>query len=630
MRAELKCHDVRPELSARLDGELDRDKAAAVDQHVRGCADCAGFETRLRAVRRAVRVSPAEEVPDLTDRIMERVAAERSPRSVRWPHVRTGLVAAAAAALLFLGVTTQVSHRAGDIAQAGDIVRRVTAAARALETYHATFSITEHGWHNAVPVRRFSAELWFEAPERFRLQLRDLTTYPDPRQWPANDVDVVASERRYWIEEPFTCPVQALPACAPPSATASRSVVGRQPFDGTTVLPTDVIVPLQTIAGAGGFDHIGEGRIDGREVYRITLAYYQAVPLIDAFTGGGAWRPYHPLDEVELWLDKETWFPLHYTVRAGRAPEREDWARANFLSDKLGELLLRVDVGSFDEPQDIPNRRFAAPVSKGSVRGRFSPGSFPVLARRAAPSHLAGLVPYRAGRVGRSIVLSYADGMTWMKLTSTRTDGRAARRAAADPAAAEEIRLSSGSIAYYRPADDTLRRELDVYGAGRYVHIATNLAREDLFAVAASLDVRGRIIRPQTEGRGLLVRRIDKVDDLTAFPLAKFPTTLPPGYPNRPTIALLYRSHGAHRTLVVYYRRSEAEYDGTGIKLTQSPGQKLPPSGERFAPVDHLGEKGRWSAERSELEWIDGNVYRAIRVPAFDLATALEIARGLE
>lgn len=629
MRAELKCDDVRPQLSARLDGELNRDTAAAVDQHVKGCADCAGVETRLRAVRRAVRVSPAEEVPDLTDSIMARVAAERSPRSLRWPHVRTGLVAAAAAALLFLGVTTQVNNAPSDIAEAGEIVRRVTAAARALEAYHASFSITEQGWHQDVPVRRFSAELWFEAPERFRLQLRDLTTYPDPQRWPANDVDVIASEHRYWIEEPFTCPVQALPACAPPAATASRSVVGRQPFDGTTVLPTDVIVPLQTIAGAGGFDEIGEGRIDGRDVYRIALSYYQAVPLVDAFTGGGSWRPYHPLDEVELWLDKQTWFPLRYTVRAGRAPEREEWARANFLSDKPGELLFRVEAKSFDEPDDIPNHRFAAPKSKTAVNGSFSGGSFPVLAESAAPSHLAGLDPYRAGRVGRSVVLSYADGMTWMKVTSTRTDGRAARSAAADPAAAEEIRLSSNSIAYYRPADDTLRRELDVYGAERYVHIATNLARKELFQVAASLDVRGRRIRPQAEGRGLLVRRIDKTDDLTEFSFAEFPSTLPSGYQTRPTIALLYRSHGTHRTLVVYYRRSEAEYDGTGIKLTQSPGQELPPSAERFVGVD-LGEKGRWSAERSELEWIDGNVYRAVRVPAFDLATALEIARGLE
>jgi outer membrane lipoprotein-sorting protein len=629
MRAELTCDDVRPQLSARLDGELDRDTTAALDQHLKRCAGCAGFETRLRAVRRAVRVSPAEEVPDLTSPIMDRVAVER-PRSVRWPHVRTGLVAAATAALLFVGVTTQLNDRPADIAHAGEIVRRVTAAARALEAYHATFSITEHGWHNAVPVRRFSAELWFEAPERFRLQLRDLTTYPDPRQWPANDVDVIASENRYWIEEPFTCPVQALPACAPPSATASRSVVGRQPFDGTTVLPTDVIVPLQTIAGAGGFDRIGEGRMDGREVYRIALSYYQAVPLIDAFTGGGSWRPYHPLDEVELWLDKETWFPLRYTVRAGRAPEREEWERSNFVSDKVGELLLRVDVRSFDEPDDIPNDRFAAPTSSSSVKGGFSSGRFSVLARAAAPSHLAGLEPYRAGRVRRSIVLSYADGMTWMKVTSTRTNGRAARRAAADPAAAEEIRLSSGSIAYYRPADDALRRELDVYGPERYVHIATNLARNELLEVAASLDVRGRRIRPQSDGRGLLVRRIDKTDDLTAFPFAKFPTRLPPGYSTRPTIALLYRSHGTHRTLVVYYRRSEAEYEGTGIKLTQSPGQKLPPSAERFVGGVDLGEKGRWSAERSELEWIDGNVYRAVRVPAFDLATALEIARGLD
>jgi Putative zinc-finger len=627
VRADARCHDVRPELSARIDGELDPGAAGAVDRHLRGCRDCAAYEERLRAVRRAVRVSPADAVPDLTEQIMARVAAERPARAVRWPHVRTALVAAAATALVLLGVTTRVVDRPADVAQAGEIVRRVTAAARALDAYHATFSITERGWHDKVPMRRFSAEMWFEAPERFRLQLRDLTTYPDPKRWPANNVDIIASERRYWIEEPMNCPVQALPACAP-SVTVTRSVVDRQPFDGTTVLPTDAIVPLQTIAGAGGLGGVERADVGGRDAYRIALPYYQAVPLIDAFTKGGSWRPYHPLDAVELWMDAETWFPLRYTVRAGGGPERREWARDNFLSDRPGELLLDVRIESFDEPEDISNERFSSPSSKASVNGGFTPGRFSALAAGRTPSYRAGLEPYRAGRVGRSVVLSYTDGMTWMKVTTHPIVKRAARLAAADPAAAEEIELSPASVAYYRPADDSLRREIDIYGRSRRVHVATNLARDELLKVAASLDVRGRPIRPQTDGRGLLVRRIQRPAK-EEFRFAKFPTVLPPGYPERQTIALLYRSHASHRTLVLYYRRAEAEYDGAGIKLTQSPRQSLPPSAERFATVS-IGEKGRWSAERSELEWIDGRVYRAVRVPAFDLATALEIARGLE
>jgi hypothetical protein len=41
------------------------------------------------------------------------------------------------------------------------------------------------------------------------------------------------------------------------------------------------------------------------------------------------------------------------------------------------------------------------------------------------------------------------------------------------------------------------------------------------------------------------------------------------------------------------------------------------------------GELGRWSFERSELEWIEDSVYRAVIVPGSDLGTALQIAESL-
>jgi hypothetical protein len=41
------------------------------------------------------------------------------------------------------------------------------------------------------------------------------------------------------------------------------------------------------------------------------------------------------------------------------------------------------------------------------------------------------------------------------------------------------------------------------------------------------------------------------------------------------------------------------------------------------------GSVGRFSAGRSELEWVEGGIYRAISAPGFDLATIVGIAESL-
>ncbi|HYP24354.1 MAG TPA: zf-HC2 domain-containing protein, partial [Actinomycetota bacterium] len=65
MRAERGCSWAREELSARLDGESRPADAAALDDHLATCAACRRHERDLEDVRRALRVQPAEEVPDL-------------------------------------------------------------------------------------------------------------------------------------------------------------------------------------------------------------------------------------------------------------------------------------------------------------------------------------------------------------------------------------------------------------------------------------------------------------------------------------------------------------------------------------------------------------------------------------
>jgi Putative zinc-finger len=622
VRPERICDAIRADLSARLDGEVDAGRSAALDDHLAGCADCRRHEEELRGVRRALRLAPAEDVPDLSPRIMDRVIQERTVgrRRAEWrARIRTGAIAAAATAALLIGTGAPWLDRPADVARADEIVAGVRTAARSLTAYRATYRVTETGWHQRIGLRTMVARVWFEAPESFRVEIDDLTDYPRPR-WPLNDVSIVARDDRYWVSEPASCPVEALPACADPGERREQTVLQRSPFDGATRLPTDVVVPLETVAASRGFDIEGITEVAGRQAIRLRLAYRDAIPLVASLEGGGSWRPFHPLDRVDLWIDATTWFPLRYQIAAGDSIERVEWARANEVSDRAGEVLLDVRATSFRQPSDISDGVFQVPASGDVTSERFRPGGVDLLGPQA-PASLAGLEPYRGGRTPGGTVLSYARGLTWLKVTiSEPTRGDVA---SADPAVTDEIVLGSGSHAYYRPAAFASSRSLDVFGTNQSVHLESNLPRDRLLEVASSLGVEGRRIEPRSG--------VDRVGPGSLPDYALLPTRLPAGYTLADTDAAIERGASERISAVVLYVRSpEAEYDGVGIRITQKREAALVPTSEETVAVSVEGTPARWSVERGELEWIDDGVYRAVSAPSFDLATALTVAEGLK
>ncbi|HZA41575.1 MAG TPA: zf-HC2 domain-containing protein [Actinomycetota bacterium] len=614
MKPELRCSEARVELSARMDGEIDGTSEALLDRHLLECDECRRHASDLQAVRSALRVVSAGDVPDLTAEIMRRVtesAPQLERRSRRWARARTGLVAAAATIALLLGVTAPWLERSGDIAGAKEIVGQMRSAARALSAYRAIYEITERGWHPDVGVRQFVAKLWFEAPEHYRMELRDHTTFAEPGTWPENDVDIVATPGRWWIREP--------------AEGSERSLVRRIPFDGTTALPTDIILPLETLSGAGGFDVAGPQTVAGLSAYRVDLTYRTARPLVAALQAGGEWRQFHPLDRVRLWIDETTWFPLRFDVTAGDSPERRLWAEAMGLDDDPGDVLLEVRAKSFSTPDRIPPRRFSAPVSDTPADGGFSPGPESLFGAPGAPEYTADLQPYRPGTTRAGTVLTYSNGMTWLKVVLSDAASRPERLAAADPSIADEVDVADESVGYYRPSDETLRRQIDLFGRSSHVHLESNLGRAELMRVAASTGVRGRRVGPRAWGRAGTVR----LDDLG---WVREPGWLPAGYDaSVPSAAVVSRRSQRIPTVVLYYRNPEAEFDGSGIRITGSKGATLPPSSELFVTdVTVDGIRARWSAERGELEWRDGAIYRAVRAPSFDLSVVLQIAEGLK
>ncbi len=607
----MRCEEVRSNISALLDDELERHERAAVESHLASCAACRSYAERIARVRQAVRLQAVEEVPDLTDRI-ERAITVSPIRPSRRAYARTAAIAAAAALLVFLGTSIDVFDRTRDVATADEIVGRVQSAARSLNSYRATFEIVEHGWHPEVPLRRLEANVWFSSPERFRLEVTDKTAYPD-ENWPRNDVELVASPRRWSISEPSTCPAASLPACASIAPREVRTIVDRQPFDGNSALPTDIAIPLETLSSAEALEVIESTG----GMHRVALTYEQAAPLVRALQPGGSWRPFHPLDRVEIWIDGATWFPHRFRVTAGDSADRDLWGeRLGIPSEPAGAVLLDVRATSFAEPA-----RLDRSVFRSSVGGAVSSGGFePVtLNFGLIPGYTAGLNPYRSGITGSSAIASFTDGMTWLKVSALPERGAAATYASG----AEVVSLDKGE-AFYLPADAHNGRRVDIYGETS-ARVEANLPRAEVLKVAASLAVEGVVPDTVRASDGTELRRIDPSN---AFEEALIPGSLPRGY--ELVAAIESRGRRQERTLSLYYRKPQTSFEGMGIRVVQSPGYaNLPPSSEEFLNVRVDGLLARWSFERSELEWIDGSVYRAVGVPGNDLATALLVAESL-
>ncbi len=115
----LRCTDVREAVSARHDGETSPVDVEAVAHHLDGCEGCERFAGRLGVVSRRARVAAAESVPNLTEPILARVAAEqpvgRRVRELRWLVGLAGLVQASVAIPALLGVVSVDQHLGRDL-----------------------------------------------------------------------------------------------------------------------------------------------------------------------------------------------------------------------------------------------------------------------------------------------------------------------------------------------------------------------------------------------------------------------------------------------------------------------------------------------------------------------------------
>jgi hypothetical protein len=645
----VRCDAAQAVVSSAMDERFPVDPET--ERHVESCRACSRFAAGAWRIRDAARFELAPPVPDLVPAIMGRVREQEADRILGWGpqpnpllgwlNRRKATIAAAAAGVILGVVLTSgglvpIQTKVNTAALASEIPGELIRAASELDGYQATFDIVESDWTKVVPRRTFVADLSYRAPESLRVQVRDTTRYPS-EAWPRNDLVMVTDGRGWEASGPDPCPSSTLPAC-PTAGPVRRSIVERPPFDARTAMPTDVIVPMTVLAASDRVTVIGPDSVAGHDAVAVELAYQDAASLFQYLHFLGSWRPFFPQDRVQVWLDRDTWFPLRYDVIPAAGQERAAWAAQMGLPGEPSDRP--VFTATVKELSTIPPAADLFDVHPGpeAVDEGFQDASLPTPGKcsaSASPIQLcrtAGLGLYRYGRFLRSplrpyyeSVLAYARGLGW--LTIARVQGWKQESLFGIGPFPETVKFPGGKgIAYYEPATASDPRRLALHTTRGEFLLATNLPRADLLSAAMSLPVTG-LSQPEAWrvhhwSGGVVEQGIDK----PGFVLLA-PRYLPPGYIQvAAQTARTDRSTG----LTIVYRRPATELDGVGLILYQADGQTLaPPSSPDEEGVTVGAVTGRWSPDQHLLEWVDHGVYRSLSGPAFDLAVLLKVAGSL-
>ncbi|MEX0832530.1 MAG: hypothetical protein WD276_01445 [Actinomycetota bacterium] len=638
----MNCKEAQLAFSASMDGE-DRALTPEARLHVETCPDCSRFASTARRVRAGARVRVAGPVPDLVEPIMSRVReeAERAP-VVRMPrasrpgkfNLRSLMAAAVVGALVGVAIVTAgVIPRGAGPALAQDIPHEIASAAFEIDGYQANYRIVERNWQPEVPERRFDVRVAFDSPEMFRVDVDDETKYP-PEIGLRNDSKLIVSGERWMLQGPEVCIRAATTECPTEVRSVSETVTGRPPFDADAPMPTDIVLPMTALAGSSRVDVLGEDEVAGRPAVLVELSAGDAAPLFAFFQQAGSWRPLYASDRVLLWLDRESWFPLGFTVTAGGGEDRSAWAAVADLQDRPGDTVLDVRLTSLSlaPPEE---RRFS--VDPGGRSEGFVDLSETELAdvvgyEPVEPARLLGLAPYRFGRFAGSdeAVLSYARGLAWVKVRETRTHGGETFFGPVDEFA-ERVELPGGGIAYYEPAAGQWGRRVAIHARGWDLYMESNLPRAELLDVAASIPIRGEEIPEAWRIRREGDLTVELVSPAEAQRRAGFTVLMPRYLPGAfKLVAAEIVTFEDARGVTMFYSREGSEPAGFGLRIHQAPGEQIPPSSGSATAVLVRGETGRWSPDRQELEWVEDGVYRSVTAPGLDLRNLVAIADSME
>ena len=636
----MNCDRTQAAVSERMDGErIPARVAGAVDAHLEGCADCRAFAERSSRLRTAVRIRPAERIPDLVDPIMAQVTRTSRPRvSRRRRDTGRSRAAAPIAAALAVGIVAGSVVVGGPwqdrdrrlSASATDVIRRVGVAARHVRAYHATLSIEERGLSPAVPSRTLEAELWFAAPGRYRLDVHDTTDYPTS-DWTPTDLRYVEAGTAVRIKAPTGCPTNLPPSDCPPTQSVNSD---RWPYSAAAPVAANLVVPLDVLANPRGLTVERMGTVLGRDAVLVRTTFARAAPLFPFLGLGGTWRPFFPGDQVDLWVDAEDWSPLRWTVYPAEGAERDDWELIfGLLPEASDTPVLDVAVTDIDHDPVAPGRFAAANADPSIPVGQLPDriGFHPVTPTSTDELALtAAAVPRGAGRDAPQSLLTFSSGVTYLRVAERRHwNGPGLFGPVGE--AAERIRLTDG-IAYYEPADEEYGRRVAIRTADRNLYLESNLPREDLLAVAASLPLAGRAL-PDLESPGdAAAARTQRLTLEQAKARTSFEFDLPQELPGDYVLASVERTVvGGVDSVALELRQRDSDLGAGPIRIHLEAAGVLPAS----VATDHEtvrigGLDARWTPSQGRLEWIAGGVYRSIDGPDAGREILAAIASSVE
>jgi outer membrane lipoprotein-sorting protein len=516
---------------------------------------------------------------------------------------------------------------------AAAVVIGIQETAPSLHAFAATFAVTEHGLSPDVPERRMRMDVAFLAPQRFRLDVDDETSYPSTR-WTPTDLTFIADGSSTYMSGATGCPADLPAGGCPPTRT---TLTTPSAYSVRAPAPADLVLPLTTFSSADGIEMLGTDRVAGRDAIRVRLTFARAQALFPFLELGGTWRPFFDDDRVDLWLDASGWFPLRYTVSPSTDPSRGPWELRFGLPDEpTGEPIFDVRLTSFDRDPPVP--------STFDVPGWSQPPEVPLASfpRRvgylpvtpSSPGELklsSAVVPPGDDPDAPRSVLLYTDGIAYVRI-GERPDWRGTTLFGPVDEAAQQVHLAGGGIAYYEPAGEGLGRRLAIYASGTNIFLESNLPRSQLLALAASLPVRGEALpdawRTLT-GSGISIEQVAPEEALARSPVAvEVPTTPPAGYvlASAKVESDATVEDGDVIAVTFVFRQRESDTAGGPIVLHVQKGEVLPAASSADQTlVTFDGEGARWTPERGQLEWIAGSAYLSLQGD-LGLTAMLELA----
>jgi hypothetical protein len=338
---------------------------------------------------------------------------------------------------------------------------------------------------------------------------------------------------------------------------------------------------------------------------------------------------------VDLWVDARDWSPLRWSVYPAEDPARAAWELRFGLPPEPPDVPV-LDVAATEVDHDVPaGKLFAAagaartvPVSELPERAGFEPVR-PTATEDLSITAAAVATPRDDGTARRTLI-TYSSGLTYLRVAEQpHWHGGGLFGPVSEDA--ERVDLGAG-VAYYEPADGQRGRRLAIRTDETNIYLETNLSREELLAVAASLPLDGRAIPSSWDLSRVQGARTQRLSLDEAHAKMSFAFDVPEDLPGGYVLASLERTvvHGSDG-LTIMLRQRDSDLGAGPIRIHLEAADALPPTVATDQETVGLGAAdARWTPSQGRLEWIADGIYRSVDGPGLDLRILTAVAGSIE